>query len=146
MIASKYKRIMKLKEGPVDINQLSRCRFCRQLPNWNFHKSRISKYWDGYLEHFCSLQEYYLHGASRDVLKDWNKKNEMTKPSTIQRFQISEKRGELPYMVTWQSNDGRVITRYFQTFSEASAQSKHLTRLGRTAKLWVNVNPSKDKA
>ena len=53
-------------------------------------------------------------------------------------YQIEDK-GQLPFMVTWQSKDGRVEAKYFDSWPEARKQALWLETIGRMPKIYHEV-------
>lgn len=59
-------------------------------------------------------------------------------------FEIIERRGALPYLVRWQTLDGRLQEAYYSDGESAAARRGWLTSLGRTAKVYVEVDLGED--
>lgn len=58
-------------------------------------------------------------------------------PILVDVFVLERSQGDLPFMLTWQSLDGRPESRFFNDFFEASQQAGSLYSLGRESQLWI---------
>jgi hypothetical protein len=57
---------------------------------------------------------------------------------------VTEGRGHLPYMLFWQSLDGRPSFKDYETLADALAHAEHLSDLGRQPALFVRVDLEAD--
>ena len=55
------------------------------------------------------------------------------------KIEISEKKGELNFGIVWISLDGRLNSKWFQTFKSALKHYKHLKKLRRQPSFNVHV-------
>ena len=58
-------------------------------------------------------------------------------------FIIEEGGGNLPYIVSWVSVDGRLCAESFSTYREVISRSHHLTQLGRQPAILLNLSIAK---
>ena len=71
----------------------------------------------------------------------WGEEEMNTQSKT---FVLEEKHGDLPYMVTWLSADGRPIIKYFGTLEGAEKQRDWLITLQRQPEIWLRISSTKE--
>lgn len=64
----------------------------------------------------------------------------------VRRITVEESHGGLPYLLTWQSVDGRPQQKYYGHIEAANSHRNWLRTLGRTPKVWADVTDSPNAA